>query len=193
MWLWALSGFYSVSSCVFIHAVSIQLYCQSHVLYLIWNDRLFYYYERFMQVLLFHFEISREILSTSNKLTWILAVYSSERSQFFLVLEAAILIIPWNFELVLLPITVLLKAKRMSICGRILREICHYLEDCDFILVIFFLSFYLLSKVKPPPQISPSKSMGGEFCVAATFGTSRSWFANNAGLKREKGMCFCWS
>ncbi|XP_061246209.1 BCAS3 microtubule associated cell migration factor isoform X2 [Bos javanicus] len=41
-------------------------------------------------------------------------------------------------------------------------------------------------KVKPPPQISPSKSMGGEFCVAATFGTSRSWFANNAGLKREK-------
>uniref|UniRef100_A0A2K5JC09 BCAS3 microtubule associated cell migration factor n=2 Tax=Colobinae TaxID=9569 RepID=A0A2K5JC09_COLAP len=41
-------------------------------------------------------------------------------------------------------------------------------------------------KVKPPPQISPSKSMGGEFCVAAIFGTSRSWFANNAGLKREK-------
>ncbi|ERE68027.1 breast carcinoma-amplified sequence 3-like protein [Cricetulus griseus] len=41
-------------------------------------------------------------------------------------------------------------------------------------------------KVKPPPQISPSKSMGGEFCVAAVFGTSRSWFANNAGLKREK-------
>ncbi|XP_032354234.1 breast carcinoma-amplified sequence 3 isoform X6 [Camelus ferus] len=41
-------------------------------------------------------------------------------------------------------------------------------------------------KVKPPPQISPSKSMGGEFCVAAMFGTSRSWFANNAGLKREK-------
>uniref|UniRef100_A0A8D1NEP0 BCAS3 microtubule associated cell migration factor n=1 Tax=Sus scrofa TaxID=9823 RepID=A0A8D1NEP0_PIG len=41
-------------------------------------------------------------------------------------------------------------------------------------------------KVKPPSQISPSKSMGGEFCVAATFGTSRSWFANNAGLKREK-------
>lgn len=45
-------------------------------------------------------------------------------------------------------------------------------------------------KVKPPPQISPSKSMGGEFCVAAIFGTSRSWFANNAGLKREKGMYF---
>ncbi|XP_030101542.1 BCAS3 microtubule associated cell migration factor isoform X3 [Mus musculus] len=41
-------------------------------------------------------------------------------------------------------------------------------------------------KVKSPPQISPSKSMGGEFCVAAVFGTSRSWFANNAGLKREK-------
>lgn len=50
--------------------------------------------------------------------------------------------------------------------------------------------FFFLSKVKPPPQISPSKSMGGEFCVAAVFGTSRSWFANNAGLKREKGTCF---
>lgn len=32
--------------------------------------------------------------------------------------------------------------------------------------------------------------MGGEFCVAAMFGTSRSWFANNAGLKREKGTYF---
>ncbi|XP_074079646.1 BCAS3 microtubule associated cell migration factor isoform X2 [Macrotis lagotis] len=41
-------------------------------------------------------------------------------------------------------------------------------------------------KVKPPPQISPSKSMGGEFCVAAIFGMSRSWFANNPSLKREK-------
>ncbi|XP_043859166.1 BCAS3 microtubule associated cell migration factor [Dromiciops gliroides] len=41
-------------------------------------------------------------------------------------------------------------------------------------------------KVKPPPQISPSKSLGGEFCVAAIFGMSRSWFANNPGLKREK-------
>lgn len=29
--------------------------------------------------------------------------------------------------------------------------------------------------------------MGGEFCVAAVFGSSRSWFANNPGLKREKG------
>lgn len=55
-------------------------------------------------------------------------------------------------------------------------------------MLIFLLSFCFLSKVKPPPQISPSKSMGGEFCVAAMFGTSRSWFANNAGLKREKGM-----
>uniref|UniRef100_A0A6I8N2B8 BCAS3 microtubule associated cell migration factor n=1 Tax=Ornithorhynchus anatinus TaxID=9258 RepID=A0A6I8N2B8_ORNAN len=41
-------------------------------------------------------------------------------------------------------------------------------------------------KTKPPPQISPSKSVGGEFCVAAIFGTSRSWFANNPGLKRDK-------
>uniref|UniRef100_A0A8C9LA25 BCAS3 microtubule associated cell migration factor n=1 Tax=Pavo cristatus TaxID=9049 RepID=A0A8C9LA25_PAVCR len=41
-------------------------------------------------------------------------------------------------------------------------------------------------KTKPAPQISPSKSVGGEFCVAAVFGSSRSWFANNAGLKREK-------
>lgn len=31
--------------------------------------------------------------------------------------------------------------------------------------------------------------MGGEFCVAAVFGSSRSWFANNPGLKREKGWC----
>uniref|UniRef100_A0A674KF70 BCAS3 microtubule associated cell migration factor n=1 Tax=Terrapene triunguis TaxID=2587831 RepID=A0A674KF70_9SAUR len=41
-------------------------------------------------------------------------------------------------------------------------------------------------KTKPAPQISPSKSVGGEFCVAAVFGSSRSWFANNPGLKREK-------
>ncbi|XP_069730228.1 BCAS3 microtubule associated cell migration factor isoform X1 [Phaenicophaeus curvirostris] len=41
-------------------------------------------------------------------------------------------------------------------------------------------------KSKPAPQISPSKSVGGEFCVAAIFGSSRSWFANNPGLKREK-------
>ncbi|NXK65760.1 BCAS3 protein, partial [Sylvietta virens] len=41
-------------------------------------------------------------------------------------------------------------------------------------------------KSKPAPQISPSKSVGGEFCVAAVFGASRSWFANNSGLKREK-------
>uniref|UniRef100_A0A8C0GGP7 BCAS3 microtubule associated cell migration factor n=1 Tax=Chelonoidis abingdonii TaxID=106734 RepID=A0A8C0GGP7_CHEAB len=41
-------------------------------------------------------------------------------------------------------------------------------------------------KTKPAPQISPSKSVGGEFFVAAVFGASRSWFANNPGLKREK-------
>uniref|UniRef100_A0ABM5ENB1 BCAS3 microtubule associated cell migration factor isoform X4 n=1 Tax=Pogona vitticeps TaxID=103695 RepID=A0ABM5ENB1_9SAUR len=41
-------------------------------------------------------------------------------------------------------------------------------------------------KSKPAPQISPSKSVGGEFCVAAVFGSSRSWFASNPGLKREK-------
>uniref|UniRef100_A0A8C8SFK3 BCAS3 microtubule associated cell migration factor n=1 Tax=Pelusios castaneus TaxID=367368 RepID=A0A8C8SFK3_9SAUR len=41
-------------------------------------------------------------------------------------------------------------------------------------------------KTKPAPQISPSKSVGGEFCVAAVFGLSRCWFANNPGLKREK-------
>ncbi|XP_069613319.1 BCAS3 microtubule associated cell migration factor isoform X1 [Ranitomeya imitator] len=41
-------------------------------------------------------------------------------------------------------------------------------------------------KVKPAPQISPSKSTGGEFCVAAVFGSSRSWFASNQGIKRDK-------
>ncbi|XP_078535936.1 BCAS3 microtubule associated cell migration factor isoform X2 [Lissotriton helveticus] len=41
-------------------------------------------------------------------------------------------------------------------------------------------------KAKPAPQISPSKSVGGEFCVAAIFGSSRSWFASNPSLKREK-------
>ncbi|XP_026566010.1 breast carcinoma-amplified sequence 3 isoform X4 [Pseudonaja textilis] len=41
-------------------------------------------------------------------------------------------------------------------------------------------------KSKPAPQISPSKSVGGEFCVAAAFGSSRSWFASNPALKREK-------
>uniref|UniRef100_A0A8C3KSB6 BCAS3 microtubule associated cell migration factor n=1 Tax=Calidris pygmaea TaxID=425635 RepID=A0A8C3KSB6_9CHAR len=44
----------------------------------------------------------------------------------------------------------------------------------------------VIYKSKPAPQISPSKSVGGEFCVAAVFGSSRSWFANNPGLKREK-------
>ncbi|XP_078785875.1 BCAS3 microtubule associated cell migration factor isoform X7 [Oryzias latipes] len=41
-------------------------------------------------------------------------------------------------------------------------------------------------KAKPPPQISPSKSSGGEFCVAALFASSRSWFITNANIKREK-------
>ncbi|TNN80728.1 Breast carcinoma-amplified sequence 3 [Liparis tanakae] len=42
------------------------------------------------------------------------------------------------------------------------------------------------SKAKPPPQISPSKSSGGEFCVAAIFASSRSWFITNPTMKREK-------
>uniref|UniRef100_A0A671VH78 BCAS3 microtubule associated cell migration factor n=1 Tax=Sparus aurata TaxID=8175 RepID=A0A671VH78_SPAAU len=42
-------------------------------------------------------------------------------------------------------------------------------------------------KAKPPPQISPSKSSGGEFCVAAIFASSRSWFITNPNIKREKG------
>ncbi|KAK7882695.1 hypothetical protein WMY93_028869, partial [Mugilogobius chulae] len=41
-------------------------------------------------------------------------------------------------------------------------------------------------KAKPPPQISPSKSSGGEFCVAALFASSRSWFLSNPNIKREK-------
>lgn len=41
-------------------------------------------------------------------------------------------------------------------------------------------------KVKQAPQISPSKSSGGEFCVSAVFGSSRSWFANNQSIKRDK-------
>lgn len=52
----------------------------------------------------------------------------------------------------------------------------------------FSLSLSFCSKSKPAPQISPSKSIGGEFCVAAIFGSSRSWFASNPGLKREKGL-----
>ncbi|MEQ2174159.1 Breast carcinoma amplified sequence 3 [Goodea atripinnis] len=39
---------------------------------------------------------------------------------------------------------------------------------------------------KPPPQISPSKSSGGEFCVAAIFASSRSWFITNPSMKRDK-------
>uniref|UniRef100_A0AAV2J1Q9 BCAS3 n=1 Tax=Knipowitschia caucasica TaxID=637954 RepID=A0AAV2J1Q9_KNICA len=41
-------------------------------------------------------------------------------------------------------------------------------------------------KSKPPPQISPSKSSGGEFCVAALFASSRSWFMSNPNIKRDK-------
>ncbi|KAI1903653.1 hypothetical protein AGOR_G00029420 [Albula goreensis] len=42
-------------------------------------------------------------------------------------------------------------------------------------------------KAKPsPPHISPSKSSGGEFCVAAIFASSRSWFLTNPNTKREK-------
>ncbi|XP_058853793.1 BCAS3 microtubule associated cell migration factor-like isoform X4 [Acipenser ruthenus] len=41
-------------------------------------------------------------------------------------------------------------------------------------------------KAKPAPQISPSKSTGGEFCVAAIFASSRSWFITNPNMKREK-------
>ncbi|XP_078080741.1 BCAS3 microtubule associated cell migration factor isoform X3 [Mustelus asterias] len=42
------------------------------------------------------------------------------------------------------------------------------------------------SKSRSAPQISPSKAAGGEFCVAATFSSSRSWLLANPGLKREK-------
>lgn len=45
----------------------------------------------------------------------------------------------------------------------------------------------LCSKAKPTPQISPSKSSGGEFCVAAIFASSRSWFLTNPNMKRDKG------
>ncbi|XP_018604141.2 BCAS3 microtubule associated cell migration factor isoform X1 [Scleropages formosus] len=41
-------------------------------------------------------------------------------------------------------------------------------------------------KAKPTPQISPSKSSGGDFCVAAIFASSRSWFITNPNMKREK-------
>ncbi|KAF3847256.1 hypothetical protein F7725_020284, partial [Dissostichus mawsoni] len=43
-------------------------------------------------------------------------------------------------------------------------------------------------KAKPPPQMSPSKSSGGEFCVAAIFASSRSWFITNPNMKREKDL-----
>ncbi|KAI1893384.1 hypothetical protein AGOR_G00123180 [Albula goreensis] len=41
-------------------------------------------------------------------------------------------------------------------------------------------------KSKPAPQISPSKSLGGEFCVAAIFASSRSRYTSNPSMKREK-------
>ncbi|XP_036392497.1 breast carcinoma-amplified sequence 3 isoform X3 [Megalops cyprinoides] len=41
-------------------------------------------------------------------------------------------------------------------------------------------------KAKPAPQISPSKSSGGEFCVAAIFASSRSRYIANPNVKREK-------
>ncbi|KAI5098949.1 breast carcinoma-amplified sequence 3 [Silurus meridionalis] len=51
---------------------------------------------------------------------------------------------------------------------------------------IVYRSNVLCHKAKPPPQISPSKSIGGEFCVAAVFASSRSWFITNPNMKREK-------
>ncbi|XP_049581686.1 BCAS3 microtubule associated cell migration factor isoform X7 [Syngnathus scovelli] len=42
-------------------------------------------------------------------------------------------------------------------------------------------------KGMPPPQMSPSKSSGREFCVAAIFASSRSWFITDPTMKREKG------
>ncbi|KAJ8280943.1 hypothetical protein GJAV_G00061330 [Gymnothorax javanicus] len=41
-------------------------------------------------------------------------------------------------------------------------------------------------KAKPASQISPSKSLGGEFCVAAIFASSRSRYSSNPSMKREK-------
>ncbi|XP_049581677.1 BCAS3 microtubule associated cell migration factor isoform X2 [Syngnathus scovelli] len=41
-------------------------------------------------------------------------------------------------------------------------------------------------KGMPPPQMSPSKSSGREFCVAAIFASSRSWFITDPTMKREK-------
>lgn len=58
-----------------------------------------------------------------------------------------------------------------------------------YVLIVTCVSFFFFcSKAKPPPQISPSKSSGGEFCVAAVFASSRSWFITNPNLKREKGL-----
>lgn len=54
--------------------------------------------------------------------------------------------------------------------------------------LVHSLLFVSYSKAKPPPQISPSKSIGGEFCVAAVFASSRSWFITNPNMKREKGQ-----
>lgn len=59
---------------------------------------------------------------------------------------------------------------------------------CSYCHLCLFFFFFFCSKAKPPPQISPSKSSGGEFCVAAVFASSRSWFITNPNMKREKGL-----
>ncbi|XP_061074022.1 BCAS3 microtubule associated cell migration factor-like isoform X2 [Conger conger] len=41
-------------------------------------------------------------------------------------------------------------------------------------------------KAKPAPHSSPSKSLGGEFCVAAVFASSRSRYSSNPSMKRDK-------
>lgn len=61
-------------------------------------------------------------------------------------------------------------------------------DDCQHFMKSLPL-FYSKSKSRSVPQISPSKAVGGEFCVAATFSSSRSWLTTNTGLKREKGEC----
>uniref|UniRef100_A0A8C6X3V3 BCAS3 microtubule associated cell migration factor n=1 Tax=Naja naja TaxID=35670 RepID=A0A8C6X3V3_NAJNA len=68
--------------------------------------------------------------------------------------------------------------------NRCKRFICLFV--CLFVCALKNRSTLSSFKSKPAPQISPSKSVGGEFCVAAAFGSSRSWFASNPALKREK-------
>lgn len=65
---------------------------------------------------------------------------------------------------------------------------CLFCQYCSVFCNTFLrIDFFPKSKAKPPPQISPSKSSGGEFCVAAIFASSRSWFLTNPNMKREKG------